>query len=194
VSGDDNPFSCFFLSYSYWLLGPESPLTWTRSQWLRAYPVSDNVSIASYLHPDYVHPPNVTDRGRAHSDETSPKTVTFDDSRYSHEQTTPTTETHAKTETYAKILTPTDSPAMVEESSEAAEPTAMESPSRPLPSPPHTLRSDNAGTIYSQLDFRSTNSSSSSSRRDDKQDNGEHGNCMLHCVSVDLHVAVYGKL
>ena len=143
-----------------------SHLQWTGPEWLRAYQSTDNRSESlSYAYLQVNDPPaNVVDRSRDGNDETAVKTVTFDD----HQTSPKTVNTPDRPNSLNLMSTSTDSPVTLPTSSRA--PTAMatapapvmatESPSpthrpRPLPSLPHTLRSENATqSVYSQLDFR----------------------------------------
>ena len=122
---------------------------WTHQEWPRAYSTdTDNTSIASsnqYLHFDI---------DQSNSEYTHPKTVTFD-----YQQTTPKTVANISTPNYSQVRRPEGNTALA-----ASQSTAY----RALPSPPHTLHSDNATqSSQSQFDFRSTNDS----RRDDERGN-----------------------
>ena len=145
---------------------PRSTLRWNESQWQRAYPVTDGMSTVSagdYLFPNDVHHPNVTDRGRARSDEseTYPKTVTFDHNIRTNDQQTTSTP---------------NSPVVHAASNQASTATAgPSSPYRQLPSLPHSNSHDSSQSqsIYSQLALRSADISGT----DEVQDND--GNCRI---------------
>ena len=146
----------------------QGPNSWRRSRWVRGYQSTDNLSIM--LPPDYDYlSPTSTDapRTEANYSETRPKTVAFD-TVSDYQLTTPNDANPG----YASIQTSTTSSAR-RAATAAAGTAAATSPSPihpPLPSLPHTLRSDRVREpVYSALDFRSTNNGSG--RRDDNNNN-----------------------
>ena len=120
--------------------------------------------------------------------ETRPKTLTLD----GNEQTETSPKILAATNDISFDIRSTDTPVTFPASGRAPTATAMttattvatttatQSPSRPLPSPPHTLQSENSTTVeprYSALDFRSTNS-----QGDDDRDY-----CIPNCRRHSVH-------